>query len=125
MIPAHVTQEVEHLRQKGYAVEVVEAEGWFNLVFEAYQLPPGYNKPATKLLLRLPLAYPNGRPDMFWTDEDLTFKDGKVPKNAESIEVVLGKGWRRFSWHPQNWNPAADDLRTYLEFVNRRLSQLT
>jgi hypothetical protein len=60
---------------------------------------------------------------MFWTDEDLTLPDGKAPQNADVIETYFGKRWRRFSWHPQKWNPGADDVRTYLEFVNNRLAK--
>ena len=60
---------------------------------------------------------------MFWTDTDLVLAGGQVPKNADLIETILGGQWRRFSWHPQNWNPGADDLCTYLEFVNDRLAK--
>jgi hypothetical protein len=60
---------------------------------------------------------------MFWTDKDLVLVNGAVPKSAELIETTQGKEWRRFSWHPQKWNPGVDDLRTYLEFVNNRLAK--
>lgn len=125
MIPAFITEEIEQLRAEGHAVEVTEAEGWFNVVFSSYPLPPGYSKELTQLLIRLPLSYRNGKPDMFWVDEDMKLKGGGVPRSADSIEPALGKRWRRFSWHPQNWNPAGDNVKTYLEFVNRRLAQLT
>ncbi len=125
MIPPFITEEVEELRKAGHALEVVEAEGWFNLVFSSYPLPPGFNKPRTQLLVKLPLSYRNGKPDMFWVEEDVLLKDGRVPRSADSIEQALGKRWRRFSWHPQNWNPAADNIATYLEFINRRLAQAT
>lgn len=61
---------------------------------------------------------------MFWTDVGLGLKDGQTPRSADHIEEALGKQWRRFSWHPQNWNPGVDNLRTYLEFVNNRLSKM-
>jgi hypothetical protein len=60
---------------------------------------------------------------MFWTDQDLTLEGGGIPRNADSIETALEKPWRRFSWHPQNWNPGTDNLRTFLEFVNARLAK--
>ena len=123
MIPEFVTQEVEALRHAGYVVEVIEADGWLNVVFPNHGLPPGYNKRATQLLVRLPLSYCNGKPDMFWADEDLRLQNGGIPRSADCLEPALGKHWRRFSWHLQNWNPATDNLFTYLEFVNRRLAQ--
>ena len=123
MIPEFLNEEIAQLRAVDYSVDVTEAEGWFNVVFSNYPLPSGFNKAVTQLLIKLPLSYRNGKPDMFWVDEDLTLKEGGVPKSADSIEQALEKKWRRFSWHPQNWNPATDNLTTYLEFVNNRLSK--
>jgi|SRR5581483_3308398 len=123
MIPPALSEEIEQIRETGSAVEVQEAEGWFNALFTGYPLPRGYNKAATNLLVKVPPAYPNGRPDMFWVDEDVLLASGAVSRSAESIEMAVGRRWRRFSWHPKNWNPGTDNLRTYLEFINRRLAQ--
>lgn len=123
MIPEHITKDVETLEKEGHSLSVVEADGFVNVVFHDHPIPAGYSKRAADVLVKLPMSYPNGRPDMFWTDTDLTLKGGQVPQAAGTIETVLGKQWRRFSWHPQGWNPAADDLQTYLEFVNTRLAK--
>jgi Prokaryotic E2 family E len=123
MLPGQLLDEVEQLRADGYKVELVEAEGWANLSFLEYAIPCRYNKRESRLLVRAPLAYPNGKPDMFWTDPELTFADGRIPEGAGTIETALGQQWRRFSWHPQSWNPGVDDIRTYLEFVNNRLAK--
>ncbi len=123
MLPSQLVAEVEELRQESYAVDLIEAEGWANIVFHSYPVPPGFSKRSTELLLKFPISYPNGRPDMFWTDQDLTLEGGRIPRNADSIETALEKPWRRFSWHPQNWNPGTDNLRTFLEFVNVRLAK--
>lgn len=85
-------------------------------------MPSHYNKVETDLLLKFPISYPNGKPDMFWTDPDLAVKDGRVHRSAATTETALRSQWRWFSWHPKSWNPATDSLRTYLEFVNRRLA---
>lgn len=124
MIPPALSEETSQMQEGGLAVELLEAEGWFNVVFTGYPLPRGYSKRATTLLVKVPPSYPNGRPDMFWVDEDVLLETGAVPRSADSIETALGRRWRRFSWHPQNWNPGVDSLRTYLEFVNRRLAQV-
>lgn len=118
-----VLQEIDEFKDLGYSIEVSETDGFVNLVFEDYLLPTGYNKTSTTLLLRLPAAYPNGNPDMFWTDVDLLCADGRIPKSADSIETHIGKQWRRFSWHPQNWNPGTGNLRMYLEFVDNGIAQ--
>ena len=111
------------LRREGFSIELIEADGWANIIVHKHFVPAGYSKSLTDLLLKFPISYPNGRPDMFWTDEDLTLAGGQIPQSADSIESLLGKPWRRFSWHPQNWNPGVDNLMTYLEFVNNRLAK--
>lgn len=116
-------QEIARLRESGYEVEIVEADGVINLIFVNYSIPPIYNKPSTTLLLRLPQSYPNGNPDMFWTDTDLLCANGKTPTKADTLENHIGKQWRRFSWHPQGWNPGIGNLCMYLEFVNYGLAK--
>lgn len=122
-IPAHLAQEIETLKQEGFKVTGFKSEGFFNLVFEDYPLPPGYNKSKTKLLLKAPLSYPNGNLDMFWVNPDLRLEGGGSPAST-SEETALGEKWLRFSWHPKKWHPVKDNVKTFLEFVNRRLGQL-
>lgn len=114
--------ELEASRQNGKELEVKEADGLIYLIVKDYPLPVGYNKKHTRLLLKIPLSYPNGNPDMFWVDPDLRLSSGASQANA-TIENVLGESWLRFSWHPQKWNPVLDNLNTFMEFVNRRLMQ--
>lgn len=122
-LPEQLVQEVDELREAGYSIDLVAESGFANAVIQAYEVPPGYNKSHTDLLLRLPMSYPNGKPDMFWTETDLTLKGGEIPKRANTVQTHLERQWRRFSWHPQRWNPGSDNLRTYLEFVNTRLAK--
>ncbi len=123
MLPIRLVGEVEALRTEGFSVELRDAEGCANVLFSDYPLPSGYNTTSTTLLLRLPHCYPNGQPDMFWTDPGLMRVDGEPPRNADCFEKHLGRGWRRFSWHPKRWNPGIDDLRTFIEFVNEGLKR--
>ncbi len=113
-----LNHEVDTLVTSGYLVELIEAEGFNNIKFHKYPLPILYNKSITNLLLRFPISYPNGKPDMFWTDEDLLLSDGRIPNKADQIESYLGQHWRRFSWHATTWNSGLDNLSMYLEFVN-------
>jgi hypothetical protein len=121
MLPEQLVREVEELRAEGFSVELVEGEGFANVIFQNYPVPRSYNKSSTELLLKLPMSYPNGKPDMFWTDEDLLLANGQEPIKANKIQNSLGKRRRRFSWHPGAWNPASGNLRMYLEFVNTGL----
>lgn len=122
-LPKQLDEEIENMRNEGHTVEVIEADGLIYLIFKDYPLPKGYNKSTTPLLLKVPLSYPNGNLDMFWTDPELHLEGGGSQAST-SEEVILGQRWLRFSWHPQKWNPGKDNLKTFLEFVNRRLGQL-
>ena len=115
--------EIEAFRQNGSELDVREADGLIYIIVKNYPLPAGYNKQHTRLLLKIPLSYPNGSPDMFWVDPDLRLVLGGSQANT-SIENVLGESWLRYSWHPLKWNPVLDNLNTFTEFVNRRLIQL-
>lgn len=118
MLTDILLQEIAGLREAGYKVELIETDGFANIILDDYPLPPMYNKQSTILLLRIPISYPNGNPDMFWTAPDLLCADGRTPTNADSLENHLDQQWRKFSWHPQGWNPGTGNLYMYLEFVN-------
>ncbi len=94
------------------------------VVFENYPLPSGWNKKNTHLLLITDVSYPNSKLDMFWVDSDLLLDGNKIPQAGDAIETYLNQSWRRFSWHVQKWNPAIDNIRSYLDTVDIRLRQL-
>jgi hypothetical protein len=123
VLPAQLVEEVAELHREGWAVELTHDAGLAAIVVRGYPLPEGYSTASTTLLLRFPLSYPNGQPDMFWTDPETTLADGRSPQGADVVEEHLGRPWRRFSWHLQRWNPGTDDLKTYLEFVNTGLKK--
>jgi hypothetical protein len=117
-----IRDAAEVLESMGHDVSLHEHGGQGVLLIAAYPLSRGWSKKSTRLLLILPPSYPAGKPDMFWVDRDLLLEGGAVPKQADHIEVILGESWRRFSWHPSSWTPGVDDIRSYLEFVARRLA---
>ena len=125
--PPQLESDVNALREEGHKVSVcrdqVNSSRIF-VVFESYVLPKGWSKVDTNLLLITDVSYPNSKLDMFWVDEDLHLAGGKLPQAAESLETYLGKSWRRFSWHVRKWNPAVDNIATYLHTVDARLKQL-
>ena len=121
MIPDQLKYEVDKLKIEGYRIEEEEREdGFIHICIKEYPLPEGYNKNFITLLIKVPLSFPNGKPDMFWADADLTLSDGKGPKST-SKESIFGTEWLRFSWHPGKWNPGNDNLETYLGFINSGL----
>jgi hypothetical protein len=118
-------------------VKILNDEGWDILVrreppdgnqifilFEKYPLPAGWNKKETRLLLITDVSYPNSKLDMFWVEPGLKLEGGGTAQAGDAIENHLGQQWQRFSWHVQKWNPAVDNVITYLGTVNARLRQL-
>ncbi len=123
MVTEAIEYAVAQLRQKGITALLSEWEGQAVVVIAAWELPPGWSKKTTRLLLKLPPSFPSGKPDMFWVQPDVVLGAGRTPQNADVIETIGGEQWRRFSWHPSSWTPCADPLWAYLEFVMGRLRQ--
>jgi hypothetical protein len=119
-LPPRLERELEELRASS-KLEIVEDAEVVNLLFRDFPVGEGFNVPACDLLIRIPRSYPDAGPDMFWTTPELALSDGRVPQSAESVEVYLGRQWRRFSWHRSHWNSSLDNIHGYLEFVRRRL----
>lgn len=126
-VPPQLESDLNLLREQGFQVALYRdpPEGSrIYIVFDKYPLPKGWSKQETRLLLITDISYPNSKIDMFWVDPGLSLDGGKVPLSGEVIETHLGQQWRRFSWHVQKWNPAIDNVITYLGTVDARLRQL-
>jgi len=122
-LPPQLSLELDQLRSQGLVIEVQEDSPLFCLIFKDYNLPEGiWNMSKTDLLIIAQPVYPNARLDMFWVEPGLRLADGRTPRAGDCMENHCGKQWQRFSWHPSKWNPAQDNIITYLEFVNHRLS---
>lgn len=125
MIPDELSSELKSLRERGFQVDVTEQDTRVFLIFQKYALPSGvYSITESDLMVFTTTQYPNAGFDMFWVDENLKLKDGRLPRGAEAVESYLGKRWRRFSYHPYNgrqWNPAEDNLERHMEYVRQRL----
>lgn len=118
-----VDNAIAELAAHGYrGRHTPSTDGLHHIVIDDYPLPEGvYNLLTTRLLIKLPVSFPQGAPDMFWVSPNLTFAAGGIPRQADTMESIGGESWRRFSWHPQNWNPGSCTLMTFIEFINCRL----
>lgn len=123
-LPPQLEADLHSLREQGFQVTPHRNGNQIYIVFDKYPLPKGWKKTETQLLLITDISYPNSKLDMFWVDIDLLLDSGKVPQAGDSIENHNGQQWRRFSWHVQKWNPAVDNVITYLGTVDARLGQL-
>jgi hypothetical protein len=125
-LPPQLESDLQILKGQGLKVSY-EREPSGNRIFiiiEKYPLPQGWNKKETRLLLISDISYPNSKLDMFWVDVDLKLDGGRVPQAGGTVETYNGQQWQRFSWHVQKWNPARDNVITYLDTIDARLRQL-
>lgn len=122
MLPEH---DREKLAEKGYEFDELVDGGFLCIVIKNFRLPPGYDTETTNLLLRLPTAFPDAQPDMFWCDPPISYANGGAPQASESRENYLGRTWQRFSRHlaPGVWRPGIDSLMSYLSLVSQDLAR--
>ena len=119
-IPPRLEKELQELRET-FTIEVSEDADYVLMVIKEFPLGEAFNMATSDLLLKVPKAYPDASPDMFWTHEEVKYADGRTPQAAENIEDALGKKWRRFSWHRPAWNPTIDNMHGHIEFIKSRL----
>jgi hypothetical protein len=125
-LPAQLESDLRSLQESGWAVSACREPPTGNqifIVFDKYPLPPGWNKRETRLLLITDISYPNSRMDMFWVDPDLRLNGERIAQGGGVIETHLRQQWQRFSWHVQRWNPAVDNVISYLGTVDAGLRQ--
>jgi len=131
-LPPQLEADIKTLSDQGFKVSAHRDSTNANrifVVFEQYPLPTGWYKKETHLLLMTDISYPNSKLDMFWVDPDVKLEGDRIPQAGEAIEKYrdkdgTDKDWRRFSWHVAKWNPAVDNIITYLGTVDARLRQL-
>lgn len=88
-----------------------------------FPLPTGWSQAATTVWFVAPVGYPGARPDCFWTLAELCLEDGRQPQNSNVQPAPWASTTRWFSWHLQVWNPAKDNLVTFLRVIQDRLRQ--
>jgi hypothetical protein len=102
-----------------------EAGGWQLLVISDFELPRGFEPNRVELLIKLPPAFPDAAPDMFWVCPAVRTSVGNMPRSTTN-ERLLGKNWQRFSWHlaAGAWKPGVSDLRDFMRCVYCRFLRM-
>lgn len=114
------------LEAKGYRFDVTPEAGLVCVVIRGFRLPQGYVPETTDLLLRLPPAFPDAQPDMYWCDPPVRLASTSgYPVAADQFEPHLGRNWQRFSRHlPAGvWQPGRDTLESYLALIRADLTR--
>lgn len=122
VLPPLLQQHIDQLSSQGYNIETNEGPE-ICIIFKGYKIPSNiWTLDKVDLLVVTHTTYPNAKMDMFWVDPPITLKSG-AQAQAVSPDTRCGRSWLRFSWHVQSWNPAHDNLITYLNVVDDRLKR--
>ena len=123
-LPPLLREHIELLRSQGYTIEVVDG-GEIGIIFKDYSIPGHiWNRDKVDILITTHPTYPNAKLDMFWVDPAVALKNNGAQPKSTSPESKFGRSWQRFSWHINNWNPAHENLITYLGMVEDRLHKV-
>lgn len=120
MLPAH---DMDYLKELSPDASVTAEGGMVCVVIPAFPLPPGFDRPAAHLLIRLATGYPDVAPDMWWFDPAVRRIDGVTIQATESRERYLNREWQRWSRHlqPGQWRSGIDCLESYIALVRKEL----
>lgn len=118
-LPPLLQDHIAELESRGFAVEVSVSDAIY-VVIKDYPIPGSiWSRSSSDLLIMAHDTYPNAALDMFWLDPPISRKGG--PPDGAGTEARNGREWQSFSWHIGGWDPAHDNLLTYLDVVNDRL----
>ena len=96
-------------------------DGSYTILIPGVKLPEGWNCPTTDVIFLLPVGYPAGKPDCFWTSANLRLKNNNPPQNTGNNPIPHGQpGLLWFSWHDANWSPLSDSILTYVHVIENR-----
>ncbi len=95
------------------------------VLFPGFDLPGGFDRPQSDLLLRLSAGYPDVPPDMWWLDPPVRRANGQSIPATEVTEHFLGRSWQRWSRHlaAGQWKSGIDGLESFLALVRRELER--
>lgn len=118
-----VEAQIARLREDYPRVDVrPQADGAVHLVVGPVRLDPAWSKPSSRVLIVLPLGYPQARPSGFLADPDVRLASGAEPAGSGQTELA-GERWRSFCWQPVSWEQDRESLWRYVKFCERRFAE--
>lgn len=117
--------DIEFLNEIAPQHSITNEAGMVCVVIPNFPLGPGFDRPTSDLLLRLPGGYPDVKPDMWWFSPTVRRIDGAQIQATDSVEQHLGKAWQRWSRHLNEgqWRSGVDSLRSYIALVHLELGK--
>jgi hypothetical protein len=115
--------DAQALDERGLVYETAVESGMTCVVIKSWQLPAGYDRSESDLLLRLPAGFPDVAPDMWWFGPAVKLATGAAIQATELVENYLGREWQRWSRHfqPGQWRSGVDGLQSFLALIQHEL----
>ncbi len=117
--------DLAYLAERGQPHEISAEANMVCIVLRDYQLPQGYDRASTDLLVRLQPGYPDLPPDMWWFDPPVQRLDKRPIPAVNCVERYLGRSWQRWSRHfgSGQWRPGVDALEGFLALIRKELER--
>ena len=117
--------DLEYLGERGITYSLASEGNMTCVVFPMFQIPPGYDRRQSDLLVRLNPGYPDVAPDMWWFDPPVKLSSGSAVPATDSMEQYLGRSWQRWSRHLSQgqWRSGADSLESFLALIRKELER--
>ena len=127
LTPERLQREVQLLQRRFEKVGHDGSGAW--ILLSQVPLPAGWDRSSTDVLVVIPPGYPATPPDNFFVPVGFRLNSGQSPSNYSESQTINGTQWGQFSFHAQEWNPAAsiedgDNLSTFMVAVTQRLSEV-
>ena len=116
--------DIEYLNERDIAHQLTSEGGMICIMLPSWQLPRGFDREVSDLLIRLNPGYPDVQPDMWWFDPPVRLANGQDLSNTKVVESYLGRQWQRWSRHFSNgqWQSGVDGLQSYLALIRHSLA---
>lgn len=134
--PAHhaqLAEDVDKLREYIQRRELADdvsisfEDGAATVRIHGFKFPPGFDHDQTDVLLKWQYGYPFAMPDGFWTSDFLWRDNGGWPTNTHKPEFQLSEtpkeAKQRWWWCLYAWNPAKDNLITFVNVIRLGLQK--
>lgn len=121
-----VVQQIDRVRQDYPDLIVTQnQDGTISLEIPSYELPTGWNKTQTSIMVTVPVGYPDNKPQGFHVDPDLKLASGQGAGGLGGPNILNGKSWNSFCWNSAAWNPHQDGLWKYVKIMLSRFGDLS
>ncbi len=100
-----------------------QTDGAMHVIVGPVCLGPGWNRSESRVLIVLPLGYPQVRPSGFFAEPGILLETGKAPSGS-GCQQVREENWTYFCWQPANWDHDRETLWRYVKFCERRFAEV-